>query len=204
MSKSLIDSFTDVLQKFKKTKSSEHIPLPYDLVEKMKIFLETLDTSNVTGWANYVDSQYTDGSPLVLTTAEGLINLPNNAGNTIESFLPIGMSSFYDGTKIIGLTGNAYVITMEYKVRPTSAAASPRILTSIDIGGAVGNIFQRDFTMGKGNGVIHNYLSAFLYFTLDTWEANGGTVKVQAIGSDVEIFDIRYLISLQHLNKQIS
>lgn len=157
-----------------------------------------LAVTTTSGWANYADTTYTTGSPFLLTTAAGKVNLPNNAGTVVDSEKPSDITTFYNGTAITGQEGDAYSITIEFKVRPTTAASDVRISTTIDIGGAVGELYPRDFSLTKGSGVEHYYISSFLYYTLDTWQANGGIVKVQATNSNVEIYDIRYVIAREH------
>jgi len=154
--------------------------------------------TSLSGWADYTDTTYTTGSPFTLTTAAGSVELPNNAGTIRDTEKPSDMTSFYDGTTITGVNGDAYSIDIEFKVRPTSPSADVRLNVLIDIGGVVGEIYPRDFSLTKGNGIEHYYLSSFLYYTLDTWETNGGTVKVQAFNSDVEIYDIRYVFVREH------
>ena len=154
--------------------------------------------SSFSGWGNYADTTYTTGSPFSLTTAAGKVNLPNDKGSTLETQKPSDVTTFYNGTVITGRNGDGINVTMEFKVRPTTGATNPRITVSIDIGGAIGELYPRDFILSKGNGIEHYFLSSFDAYTLDTWEANGGTVKVEATGSNLEIYDIRYIITRTH------
>lgn len=153
---------------------------------------------NITGWGDYADTVYTTGSPFSVATGDGLVDLPNNAGTKVESQLPYDVATFYNGTTITGRNGDGLLITIEFKVRPTSAASNARVYVSIDIGGTVGEIYSRDFSLTKGSGVEHFYLSSFGAYTLNTWQTNGGTVKVQAINSAIEIYDIRYVLTRTH------
>lgn len=157
-----------------------------------------INITSTSGWADYVDTVYTTASPFTVTVAGGVTDLPNNAGTVRDTEKPSDITSFYNGTTITGLDGDAYSIDIEFKVRPTGAASSPRINISIDIGGSVGTIYPRDFNLTKGNGVEHFYLSSFAYYTLDTFETNGGTVKIQAFNEDVEVYDIRYIFVREH------
>ena len=154
--------------------------------------------SYYTGWADYTDTTYTTGSPFSVIDGAAAVNLPNNAGTTVDSQKPVDVTSFYDGTVITGRNGDAIGIVIEFKVRPTGAGADPRVKVSIDIGGAVGEIFPRDFTLSKGNGVEHFYLSSFFAYTLNTFESNGGIVKVSCENENVEIYDIRYVVTREH------
>lgn len=126
-------------------------------------------------------------------------SLPNNAGSKIESQLPTDVSTFYDSSigAITGRNGDGVNIVVEFRLQPITNANNPRITVSIDIGGAVGEIFPRDFVLSKGQNVEHFYLSSFNAYTLGTWEANGGKVVISAT-SDVIVYDIRYVITRTH------
>lgn len=151
-----------------------------------------------SGWADYTDGTYTVGSPFTLTTAAGKVTLPNDAATSRELELPLDLpNGFYDGTGILGKEGDAYAIDIEFKLKPKSAT-SPRIYTSIDIAGAVGEIYPREFVYSKGNGAEQYYLSSFIFYTLDTFEANKGIVKVRTEDSDVDIYDIRFVFGRLH------
>lgn len=153
--------------------------------------------SDYTGWADYVDDTYTSASPLILV-ASTKVTLPNNAMTVRDSQKPIDVTTFYDSatSTITGRNGDGINIGIEFKARPTSAATT-RLTVAIDIGGAVGEIYTRDFVLAKGNGVEHYYLSSFSAYTLGTWETNGGTVKIVSTAG-AEIYDIRYVITRTH------
>lgn len=160
--------------------------------------LKSASTSNdYTGWADYVDRVYTSASPFQLT-ANVKVNLPNNAGTTLEFQKPLDVPTFYNPAtlKILGRNGDGIGIVIEFKVRPT-ANQTTRISVAIDIGGAVGEIYKRDFITSKGVGVEHYYLSSFSGYTLGTWQANGGLVKIVS-DFPADIYDIRYVIHRTH------
>lgn len=158
-------------------------------------FIAPITANYYTGWADYSDNQYTSASPLVVTTK---VTLPNNAGNTVDFQKPIDVTTFYNSTDstITGRNGDGINITIEFRARPNLNDA-PRITVAIDIGGAVGEIYPRDFVLSKGTGIEHFYLSSFTGYTLNTWEANGGKVKIVSTSS-VDIYDIRYVITRTH------
>ena len=151
-----------------------------------------------SGWGNYADTVYNTGSPFTVTSGASAVNLPNNALSKIESQKPLDITTFYDGTKILGRNGDGINITIDFKCRPTSSAVSPKITVFIDIGGAIAPLYTRDFVLSKGIGVEHYYLSSFNAYTLDTWELNGGAVKTSCEGSNIEIYDIRYVLTRTH------
>ncbi|WGK66232.1 hypothetical protein [Croceiramulus getboli] len=154
--------------------------------------------NDYTGWGDYVDGNYTSGSPLALAAATK-ITLPNNAATVRDSQKPVDVTTFYDSSTstITGRDGDGINIVIEFKARPTTNTATTRLTVAIDIGGAVGEIYTRDFLLGKGTGVEHYYLSSFNAYTLNTWEANGGTVKIVSTAA-AEVYDIRYIITRTH------
>ncbi|MGB5943797.1 MAG: hypothetical protein WBG71_13020 [Leeuwenhoekiella sp.] len=157
------------------------------------------NANDYTGWADYVDTQYTSAAPFTgITTTPARVSLPNNAGIIQDGQKPVDISTFYDSTTgtITGRDGDGVNIVIEFKARPTNTNI-PRITVAIDIGGAVGEIYKRDFILSKGAGVEHFYLSSFNAYTLNTWEANGGTVKISST-FPVEVYDIRYIVTRTH------
>lgn len=168
----------------------------YDSNAWVKLVDENSVSDLTTGWGDYVDSQYTSASPFIVNTTK--MTLPNNASTIRDSQKPEDVTTFYNSanTTITGRDGDGINIVIEFKARPNSAN-NTRLTISIDIGGAVGEIYKRDFVLTKGNGVEHFYLSSFNVYTLDTWATNGGTVKIVSTAS-TDIYDIRYIITRTH------
>ena len=164
----------------------------------MWVSLNTINSYNdYSGWATYVDGIYTSASPFSLAGATSA-TLPNAASSIIDSQKPIDITTFYDSSNstITGRNGDGVNIVIEFKARPTTSS-STRLTVAIDIGGAIGEIYPRDFLLTKGIGTEHYYLSSFNAYTLNTWETNGGTVKIISTAA-VEIYDIRYVITRTH------
>lgn len=158
--------------------------------------LNSTHNNDFTGWADYVDGTYTSTNPFIINTTKQ--TLPNDANTIRDSQKPIDVTEFYDATSttITGRNGDGINIVIEFKASPNTSA-STRVTTSIDIGSPVGEIYTRDFLLSKGANEEHFYLSSFNAYTLDTWEANGGTVKIVATAS-TDIYDIRYIITRTH------
>lgn len=154
-------------------------------------------TNDYTGWADYVDGVYTSSSPYTLI-ANNKITLPNNATIIRDTQMPVDVTEFYDATTstIIGRNGDGLNIVIEFDLRPI-VNQTTKITVAIDIGGAVGEIYRRDFITSKGVGVEHYYLSSFNAYTLNTWEANGGAIKIES-DYDIEIYNIRYVLTRTH------
>lgn len=156
------------------------------------------NSNDYTGWGDYVDGFYTDVMPFELESADGVVTLPNSATTIRDSQKPLDITTFYDSTSqtITGRNGDGLNIVIEFKVKPTQNQTT-KITVAIDIGTPVGEIYKRDFITSKGVNVEHFYLSSFTGYTLGTWEANGGTVKIST-DADIEVYDIRYVLTRTH------
>ncbi|TNJ42166.1 hypothetical protein KFZ70_15375 [Tamlana fucoidanivorans] len=153
--------------------------------------------NDYTGWADYTDGTYTSASPFSLT-AGNKVTLPNNAVTIRDTQKPIDVTSFYDimTSTITGRNGDGINVMIEFKIKPI-VNQTTKITVAIDIGGSIGELYKRDFITSKGLNVEHYYVSSFNAYTLDTWEANGGTVKIVSDYA-AEIYDIRYVITRTH------
>lgn len=151
-----------------------------------------------TGWARYADTQYTSASPFRLLAGQEMI-LPNNAGSVLDDHLPAGVSRFYDSAsqKITPATiGDGYNFQILFNAVPTVANA--KLDFGIDIGGTVGKIFSINEVVNANAGVVDSVLIGIPgAYSLDTFVANGGQVKIIA-EQDVDVYDIVYIISRYH------
>lgn len=160
--------------------------------------INTAISQDDTGWAQYTDTQYTAASPFSVV-ANTSTNLPNNAGNTLEIQKPRDVSSFYDAAtqKILGRNGDGLAWSIEMKVT-ASVAAADYVKLSIDIGGTVGEIYPYFQTLPLGTGEAMTLVYPIpAAYTLGTWEANGGQVKIFSDGA-ITVHDIRYVFTRTH------
>jgi len=154
-----------------------------------------------TGWGYYQDTQYTEASPFTVA-ADTDLTLPNNKGNVIETQKPSDVVTFYDGATVTGRNGDDIIISIDFTVVPTSVNATTCEVW-IDISGGTGtpanfaNLYRRLFTFPKGTGVPRKISFSHSGYTLGTFEANGGVVKVRVNGT-AEIYDINYIIKRTH------
>ena len=156
------------------------------------------DSVNYTGYASYGDTQYTVGSPFSIV-ADTKVTLPNNAANSYTAQLPIDVDALYDPATqtITGRAGDGICWAIEIVAVPTSVAAT-YITFSVDIGGAIGEIYPATYSFFRGISEARPIIYAVPQaYTLDTFEANGGTVKVVSDGP-VDIYAIRYVIGRTH------
>lgn len=153
-----------------------------------------------TGWGMYQDTNHTSAAPFVLPLNTQAL-LPNNAGIKVESQLPLDVpNGFYNNAtqRINGRNGDGLLVSIEFKARPTSNAADVRLKVTIDINGAIGEIYPIEQTLGKGLNEEHFILMTFGGYTLDTWEQYGGRVLVESVNSPIDIYDIRYVLTRTH------
>lgn len=129
------------------------------------------------GWAVYND---TTGAQSLSASTPAVFTV--NAGTKIETYKPADVTAFWASNKITGREGDAIVVKIQCLFTPVDAAASYVDFT-VDIGGAIGVTEAHSFPITKGAGVAHYLYWTFLSYTLDTWEANGGTVNVVSDGA---------------------
>lgn len=151
-----------------------------------------------TGWAQYSDGQYTSASPQLVN--EGITAvLGNNAASVIDSHLPPGITELYDGTKITPEnSGDAYLLRVNFKAFTSSQNGVLEV--ALDIGGAQGVILSEDvaFPRGTGSGNVRDITRTFLIYSLGTFIANGGEIKVTSVRGNTSIYETTYVISRVH------
>ena len=149
-----------------------------------------------TGWALYSDTQYTESSPLVIN--QGVTaQLANNAGSVIDTYLPQGIDAFYEDGKIKGhQEGDSFEWSIRFKVK--SSIANGAFAVKVDIGGDLGIILEDTRRLVRGSNSENFFNISFTGYTLDTFLANGGTVKFESISGDSSVYDISFLIVRTH------
>ena len=151
-----------------------------------------------TGWAQYNDGQYTVGSPLSIS-ASTQVTVDIDGATTIKSELPSGVTDFYDvaTSKITPEnSGDGYTFTLGFKAETTSASGNGTF--SIDIGGAFGEIFKRDFGFVKGQNTEHDFYFTSQGYSLGTFVANGGIIKLTSNTGTMTVYDVTLQIHRTH------
>lgn len=156
------------------------------------------DLAQTTGWVQITDSTYTSGSPQAIT-ASTRTKLDINVDSVIESQAPFGTTAetFYNSTskKIFGeSSGDSYIFRLQMTVDPATTNGAMDL--ELDIGGAQGVIFERTTTFPKGSAPFQ-YTTSNLYYTLGTFQANGGDLYVTPT-VNVDIYDISLVITRTH------
>lgn len=151
-----------------------------------------------TGWAQYIDTTATIGSPL--TIAEGVTaTFTNNANTVIDSQKPVGVTTFFDSAtqKITPQKdGDAYSISLRFKAKASVLNAYFDVL--LDIGGTQGIISQETCIFTRAANIEQRFDVDLTVFSADTFVANGGALTINAISGDLEIYGINFLIVRTH------
>jgi hypothetical protein len=154
----------------------------------------------VLGWANYVDNEWSEGSPLTLA-ADVPMKLTINglgAGTTVAEW-PDGVTQPWDTStdKLIATNdGDKFTYRLQYAALDGSLAT--QVDTFIDIGGSVGEISRRSTSVAKGS-VQTNVEIFSSYFTGSTFVANGGTIYLVTEATTMDIWDVRLTVEKTHV-----
>lgn len=145
------------------------------------------------GWARYMDTQYTEASPLSLAT-DTPTTLPNNAGTIIRShssidFYQNGINSKFYGQNL----SDVYIVSVEFKALAPNANQTHLDL-SIQNGG--GNIQNLEIALSyiKGNNVTQVFHTMFQYYIDQNFLSNGASLNIQSHGGTSSIWDIEYFV----------
>ena len=168
------------------------------IISNSTVFSIVGDKATGTGWASYSDGLYTLASPLSI--APGVtVTLTNNAATSIKSQLPVGVTDFYNSatSKITpGSVGDGYGISVRFKAKSTSV--SDFFDFGIDIGGTQGVIFKQTRTFIKGANTEVAFDISINAFSLTTFIANGGLVKITAGNGTMSVYSVVYDIFRTH------
>lgn len=153
-------------------------------------FLESSDNTSL-GFGLYRDTQYTSSSPFIVTSGTK-VTLPNNAGEVIDTNLPIHRTDLYNGSVLTAERLNdTYIWNIRMTIEPSASNAGLGL--SIDIGGTQNEFVadSRRLVRGTSATEVSIPLSGF---TGQTFIDNGGTVKILAEDGDLSIYGIVYYL----------
>ena len=145
------------------------------------------------GWARYMDTEYTEASPLSLA-ADTLVTLPNNKGNIIRSHSSINFYQNGVNSKIYGQNLNdVYIITVEWKAQAPNANQTHLNLSIQNGGGVIENL---DIALAyiKGNATTQVFHNIFQYYIDQSFLDNGASLHIQSHGGTSTVWDIQYFI----------
>jgi len=145
------------------------------------------------GWARYMDTEYTEASPLSLA-ADTLVTLPNNKGNIIRSHSSINFYQNGVNSKIYGQNLNdVYIITVEWKAQAPNTNQTHLNLSIQNGGGVIENL---DIALAyiKGNATTQVFHNIFQYYIDQSFLDNGASLHIQSHGGTSTVWDIQYFI----------
>lgn len=145
-----------------------------------------------SGWALYTDTQYSSGSPLVISQGT-TVDLPNNAGSKDEGSLPTGSPPLYDGTRIWPNSINdTYDVRVTFKAS-TSSGSNGGFNVSLDISEAGDDsitVASQPIRMLRGSNVVQTYTVNFPVFCKETFKANGGLLRIESVTGNLTMYDV--------------
>lgn len=159
-----------------------------------------LSSIGTTGWAEYVDTQYSEGSPLAVA-GDATAIVTNNKGTSREQEKPADITDWLTSTGAINavVLGDGYVVTSECTIKQKTAQ-STEVSFFYDIGEegvAEIDLYNRVFTFNKGLNATRKITFTTAVFCLDTWQAN--TARLKATPSDdIEVYGIRTVLHRTH------
>lgn len=140
------------------------------------------------GFGYYIDSFYTSAAPLLIANGETKSIIINNA-TKIEGALPLGIPTFYDGTKILAYNNlDSFLYTFKFNAKNSTTNSYGTL--SIDIGGAFGEIFKTTINFPRGANIEHPFFLTLDGYTGATFLANGGIPKITSNSGTISMYDI--------------
>lgn len=155
---------------------------------------DTMTTSSALGWVQFKDTQYTTGSPLVLST-DTEVDLPNNKGSVLDTYAPEGGADWLTSDKFTpDSVGDFYSFRLQLNANPSTN--NRNLLISLDIGDGVtpNIIWSKTERLARGASVDTKVSIAIPLYTLSTFVNNGGQFKIECDGA-CDIHDIVWLIA---------
>lgn len=147
------------------------------------------------GHAVYFDTEYTENTPQVISGSEYVV-LENNKGNSVETYLPYGVNTLYDGTKLIPPSlGSGFGGYISFIAK--SSQNNSYFDVGIDIDGTFNEIFKNAQTVIRGANTYQPYYLPINGYMLDTFNANGGVVKIKPKdGSTISIYATTFFFNI--------
>lgn len=144
------------------------------------------------GWASYVDTLHTSGSPQSITEGVTPVLLTNNAGTVISSQLPTGVTAFFDQatTKITPVQENDFnSVDIMFKVK--NSVLNGFFTVYVDIP-TLGTRFEQTFVCPKTAGTEMGVNYSFHHYVSSQFAANGGLIYIVANSGNLQIYDKQY------------
>lgn len=153
-----------------------------------------------TGYGVYFDNEFTDATPQPIVGDGNFVQLKNNAGSSISTYLPKVNSvpfELYDGTDIkVPSLGSSWDGYMSFYAK--SSNSNTYFTIGIDIDGSFNEIFSGVDTFPRGADTYHPFYIPLNGYMLDTFLNNGGTPKINVQnGRTVDVYGMTLYINIQ-------
>ena len=148
------------------------------------------------GWARYDDTQYTTSSFLTVVDAAAAIVLPNNAGNSIETYMN-SSKVFYNGTskKVQAQNiGDVYSMVVTFEAKAPNANQTHMEISLSSTGATQYDRVSKSLGFIKGNNEWENFYEIFNYYSDSDFVSNGNQWKISAVGGNVDVGNVIYFI----------
>lgn len=142
------------------------------------------------GWGSYQDTARTSGSPQVFADGVRQI-LTNNAGVTLNDYLPTPQELWADNKITPTGVGEAYDLRVDFTYQPSAGNRSIELILDIGsdpLGVDSIPIVRRTITAARGTVVQYGSVG-FTIYCLSAFNTNGGTILLEAIGANFNVYD---------------
>ena len=167
----------------------------------------TLPVYTGTGWASYIDGEYTEASPFSLLAAGGAQTLPNDASDTrtLLSQLPFDHRErgLYhpESQRLQGFNGDGLIVTISFRIQRQAGTGIFNTTVELEPNGGIDPEYRQDFQNAGAAAVRLSYVTGIC--TCPIWANNGAEVRITC-DSDVNIYDIQFLIHRVHRANQFA
>jgi hypothetical protein len=151
-----------------------------------------------SGWAQYTDTTYKSTNKFTITEGD-TSKFPLFWDEKVDSQLPFGVDSLFSraDTSIIGRTGDAYMLRMNFKAEVDAANGHCDLLHDIGNGTPI-IINDMTITFPRGANQEHEFSKTVLLFSLGTFQSNGCSIKFYAEDGNLEVWDFSIIIARIH------
>ena len=157
--------------------------------QDVRDLIVSMPANSGSGWAHYVDTTYTSGSPLAI--ASGVRTQLTNDGAGGASDSTHAEEEWWDTTndKLIStVDGAAFDLRLNFNAAYASGT-NVAVEGDLDIGGSVGIVMDDTKLFNKGSGVTQSFVFSIPYFTGSTFVSNGGVFYLTPT-SAITVWDI--------------
>jgi hypothetical protein len=148
------------------------------------------------GWARYDDTQYTTSSFLTVIDGAAAVVLPNNAGNSVVTYMN-AVKPFYNGTtkKVqVENVGDVYTMVVTFQAKAANANQTHIDISFSSTGATPYDRVSKSLGFIKGNNQWENFYETFDFYADSDFVTNGNQWKLTATGGNFDVAGAIYFI----------